>query len=106
TLESDWGFWRRRYPQSMAFAMFEKYQAVQLPTGPDEDSVESQGPADKRLPADTMVLGVWDGKQARAYPLDALKKAGVVNEPGRAVFWYEPTHTAAAYSLPTFGDWT
>ena len=24
-----------------------------------------------------MVLGVWDGKQARAYPIDALKKAGV-----------------------------
>jgi hypothetical protein len=106
TLESDWGFWHRRYPQSMAFAMFEKYQAVELPTKLNEDSVKSRGPADKRLPPDTMVLGVWDGKQARAYPLDALKKGGVVNEPGRVVLWYEPTRTAAAYRLPTFGTWT
>src|SRR5437899_7990409 len=67
--------------------------------------VSPWGPADERLPADTMVLGVWDGKQARAYPLDALKKAGVVHEPGRVVLWYEPTRTAAAYRLPTFGSW-
>src|SRR5262245_28821390 len=106
TLETDWDFWHRRYPQSMAFAMFEKYQAVELPTKLNEDSVKSRGPIDRRLPADTMVLGVWDGKQARAYALDALRKAGVVHEPGRVVFWYEPTRTAAAYRLPTFGDWT
>jgi Protein of unknown function (DUF3179) len=106
TLESDWGFWHRRYPQSMAFAMFEKYQAVELPSKLNGDSVKSRGPADKRLAADTMVLGVWDGKQARAYALDALKKAGVVHEPGRVVLWYEPTRTAAAYRLPTFGTWT
>ncbi len=106
TLETDWGFWNRRYPQSMAFAMFEKYQAVDLPTALNADSVKSRGPADDRLPADTMVLGVWDGKHARAYPLDALKKAGVVNEPGRIVLWYDPTRTAAAYRLPTFGTWS
>jgi hypothetical protein len=106
TLESNWGFWHRRYPQSMAFAMFEKYQAVELPAKLNEDSVKSRGHADKRLPADTMVLGVWDGKQARAYPLNALKKAGVVHEPGRVMLWYEPTRTAAAYRLPTFGTWT
>jgi hypothetical protein len=106
TLESDWGFWHRRYPQSMAFVMFEKYQAVELPTKLNDDSVKSRGSADKRLPADTMVLGVWDGKQARAYQLDDLKKAGVVHESGRVVLWYEPTRTAAAYRLPTFGDWS
>jgi len=106
TLVSEWGFWHKRYPQAMAFTMFEQYKPVELPTELNEDSVKSRGPADKRLPADTPVLGVWDGKQARAYPLDVLKKAGVVHEPGRVVFWYEPTRTAAAYRLPTFGDWT
>jgi protein-tyrosine-phosphatase len=106
TLVSGWGFWHKRYPQAMAFTMFEKYQPVELPTELNEDSVKSRGPVDKRLPADTPVLGVWDGKQARAYPLDVLKKAGVVHEPGRVVLWYEATRTAAAYRLPTFGSWT
>jgi hypothetical protein len=103
---SDWGFWHKRYPQSVAFTMFEKYKPVELPTKVSEDSRKSRGPLDKRLPADTVVLGVWDGKQARAYPLDALKKAGVVHEPGRVVLWYDRTGTAAAYRLPTFGKWT
>jgi hypothetical protein len=105
TLVSDWGFWNKRYPQSVAFTMFEKYQPVELPARLNEDSLKSRGPADKRLPADTPVLGVWDGKRARAYPLDALQRAGVVHEPGRVVFWYGPTQTAAAYRLPTFGRW-
>src|SRR5262249_55829276 len=84
----------------------EKYQPVELPGQLNADAARSRGPADTRLPPDTMVLGVWDGKQARAYPLDALKSAGVVNEPGRVVLWYEPTRTAAAYRLPTFDEWT
>jgi hypothetical protein len=106
TVVSDWGFTQERYPQAVAFTMFEKYQPVELPTGVSEDSRKSRGPTDGRLPADTIVLGVWDGKQARAYPLDAVVKAGVVHEPGRVVLWYGPTRTAAAYRLPTFGDWT
>jgi hypothetical protein len=105
TLVSHWGFWQKRYPQAVAFTLFDKYQPLEMPTKGSEDSRKSRRPADGRLPADTMVLGVWDGKQARAYPLEALKKAGVVNEPGRVVLWYEPTGTAAAYRLPTFGNW-
>jgi hypothetical protein len=104
TLESDWGFWHKRYPQSMAFAMFEKYQPVELPTKPNEDSLKSRGSIDKRLPADTMVLGVWDGHGARAYPLDVLEKAGVIHETAngqpRVVLWYGATRTAAAYRQP------
>src|SRR6266478_3328342 len=78
TLVSDWGFWHKRYPQALAFTMFDKYQPVELPTVVHEDSRKSRGPADKRLPADTMVLGVWDGQHARAYPVDVLEKAGVL----------------------------
>ncbi len=51
-----------------------------------------------------MVLGVWDGKHARAYPLDVLEKAGVIHDTAkgqpRLVLWYGPTRTAAAYRQP------
>jgi hypothetical protein len=106
TLVTDWGFWHERYPQALAYTMFDKYQPVDLPDEVNEDSRKSRGPADERLPADTMVLGVWDGKHARAYPLDVLEKAGVLydtaNDPARVVFWYGPTRTAVAYRPAVF----
>jgi hypothetical protein len=106
TLVTDWGFWHKRYPQALAFTMFDKYKPVELPTAVNEDSRKSRGPADGRLPADTMVLGVWDGQHARAYPLDVLKKAGVLYDTfkgkPRVVFWYGPTRTAAAYQPAVF----
>jgi hypothetical protein len=104
TLVTDWGFWHKRYPQAVAFTMYDKFKPVELPADVNEDSSKSRGPADGRLPADTMVLGVWDGKQARAYPLDVLEKSGVIHDTGngrpRVVFWYGPTRTAAAYRQP------
>ncbi|HVA49678.1 MAG TPA: DUF3179 domain-containing (seleno)protein [Pirellulales bacterium] len=104
TLVTDWGFWQKRYPQSVAYFMYDKYQPVDLPGQVNGDSRKSRPPVDGRLPADTMVLGVWDGKQARAYPLDALEKAGVIHDTAdgrpRIVFWYGPTRTAAAYHQP------
>jgi hypothetical protein len=104
TLVTDWGFWRTRYPQAVAYIMYDKYKPVELPTEVNDDSRKSRRPADGRLPADTMVLGVWDGKEARAYPLDLLEKAGVIHDPAagrpRVVLWYGPTRTAAAYHQP------
>ena len=104
TLLSDWGFWRKRYPESVAFMMYDKYKPVELPREVNEDSRRTRGTVDKRLPADTPVLGVWDGKQAIAYPLDSLAKAGVIHDLAhgqpRVLFWYEPTHTAVAYRQP------
>lgn len=104
TLVSDWGFWHKRYPQAVAYTMYDKYKPVELPTEIHGDSRKSRGPADNRLSADTLVLGVWDGKQARAYALDALEKAGVIHDTDhgqpRLVFWYGPTRTAAAYRQP------
>jgi hypothetical protein len=101
---SDWGFWQKRYPQAVAYTMEDQFRPVELPTAVHQDSVKSRGPADARLPADTPVLGVWDGKHARAYPLDVLEKAGVIHETAngqpRIVFWYGPTRTAAAYRQP------
>src|SRR5262249_43487141 len=104
TLVTDWGFWQKRYPQSVAFTMYDKYKAVELPPEVNEDSRKSRALADQRLPADTMVLGVWDGEHARAYPLDALEKAGVIHDMAdgqpRLVLWYGQTRTAAAYRQP------
>jgi hypothetical protein len=104
TLVSDWGFWLDRYPGAVAYQMFDKYQPVELPTAVAEDSKKSRGPADKRLPEDQPVLGVASGKSARAYPLDAVEKAGLiadkVGEQTWVVLWQGSTKTAAAY-LPT-----
>jgi hypothetical protein len=81
--------------------MFDKYQPVELPTGVHEDSRRTRGPADPRLPAETMVLGVAAGNHVRAYPLEAVEKAGLIYEivegQPAVVLWFGPTRTAAAY---------
>jgi hypothetical protein len=104
TILSDWGFWENRYPASVAYYMYEKYKPEELASTPNGDSLKTRGPADARLPGDTMVLGVWDGTRARAYPLEVLKKAGVLHDMAegkpRVIFWYASTQTAAAYHQP------
>jgi hypothetical protein len=101
TLVSDWGFVIDRYPQAVAYHMFDKYKPVDLPGGVTEDSKKSRGPADERLAEDKAVFGVWNEGKARAFPLDAVEKAGVLaDKVGGAdcvVLWYGPTRTAAAY---------
>jgi hypothetical protein len=102
TLVSDWGFWLKRYPGAVAYRMFDRYQPVERAVAPHEGSVKSRRPStDPRLPPSTPVLGVRRGTQARAYPLDEVAKAGLLQEEwaGRpcVVLWYGPTRTAAAY---------
>jgi hypothetical protein len=104
TLVSNWAFWQKRYPQSVAYFMYDKYKPVELPTAINDDSRRSRPATDERLPADAPVLGVWDGVHARAYPLDVLEKAGVIHDMAdgqpRLVLWYGPTRTAVAYRQP------
>ena len=101
TLVSEWGFWLKGYPHAVAYHMFKKYRPVELPAGANDDSRQSRGPADRRLPAGTLVLGVVEGKAGRAYPLDMLAKTGLWREAvdgrPRVILWYAPTKTAAAY---------
>jgi Protein of unknown function (DUF3179) len=101
TLVSDWGFWLQRYPGSVAYHMYDKYQPVELLAKPNDDSLKSRGKADSRLPAEKLVLGVADGKEARAYPLEAVEKMGLIQDTldGKpcVVLSYGPTKTAAAY---------
>jgi hypothetical protein len=101
TLVSDWGFWLSRYPQAVAYHMFDKYQATELPAGPNADGLKSRTAPDSRLPDETTVLGVAVDQQAKAYPLNRLEKAGLIqdklNGKTYVVLWYGPTRTAAAY---------
>jgi hypothetical protein len=103
TVVSDWGFWLDRYPDAVAYHMFDKYKPVELPTAVHKDAQASRGPADQRLATDAPVLGVWSGKSARAYPLDAVARAGFIQEEvdGKTVvvLWQAKTNTAGAYLL-------
>jgi hypothetical protein len=102
TLVSDWGYWLKRYPGAVAYHMFDKYQPIDVPAKPNEDALRSRpAKVDGPLDGEGRVLGVAHGKHARAYPLDALAKAGIIRDQvggeNCVVLWYEPTHTAAAY---------
>jgi hypothetical protein len=101
TVVSDWGFWLEHYPGSVAYHMYDKYQPVELPASLNEDSVKSRGPLDKRLSPETPVLGVSAGEEARAFPLEALTKVGLLERQWAGgscvVLWEEATKTAAAY---------
>jgi hypothetical protein len=101
TVVSDWGFWLKRYPDSVAYHMFDKYKPVDLPRDVNEDSMKTRLLADDRLPSDRPVLGVADEQEAKAYPLDVVAKAGLIEDQldGRPciVVWEPATGTAAAY---------
>ena len=101
TLVSDWGYWLKQYPGTVAYQMYEKYQPQELAHAVNEEARKSRGPADRRLPEDAEALGVIKDAKARAYPLDVLSKAGLIRETvdgqSRIILWCGPTHTAAAY---------
>jgi hypothetical protein len=99
TLVSTWGEWLKRYPQAVAYHMFDKYQAVAPHAQPAEGSLKSRAAVDKRLPADALVLGVWDGKDARAYVLPGKLRDWTHLEGDRVILWDGATQTAAAYRL-------
>ncbi|HEY1861467.1 MAG TPA: DUF3179 domain-containing (seleno)protein [Gemmataceae bacterium] len=101
TVVSDWGFWLKHYPDSVAYHMFDKYKPVELPKELNEDSKKSRVAADERLAADKLVFGVAEGKEAKAYPLDTMEKAGMIEDKigGHPciVLWECSTRTPAAY---------
>jgi hypothetical protein len=104
TLMSDWGFWLKQYPGTVAYHMYDKYKPVELPTTLTEGSKKSRGPADSRLPADASVLGMTLGKEAHAFPirrLESIDGCGLVRQrigdQDCVILWYAPTHTAVAY---------
>jgi hypothetical protein len=101
TLVSDWGDWMKRYPNTVAYEMFDKYQPTELPPKETDASLQSRGPVDPRLPSDEIILGVTNDDKGRAYRLDDLGKLGIIHdkvgEQDCVVLWNAPTKTAAAY---------
>jgi hypothetical protein len=102
TLVSDWGFWLKRYPGAVAYHMFDKYKPVKLPVKVNDHSRKSRpSKIDSRLNAESFVLGISHGNDARAYPLETLAKASLIQEEAGGqrwvVLWHGPTRTAAAY---------
>jgi len=77
TIVTNWGWVMKHYPGGVAYHMFEKYKPTELTKTEHPDSVKSRGEPDRRLEANTPVLGVSvRGKTpaARAYPLQHLAK--------------------------------
>jgi hypothetical protein len=101
TVSSQWGWWLEKYPDAVAYHMFEKYRPVELPAVENTDSVASRGKPDPRRPANDEVLGVWTGKEARAYPVSELERTGIIAEDvdgaPLVVLWEPATRTASAY---------
>jgi hypothetical protein len=107
TITTNWGWVMKHYPTGVAYHMFEKYRPVELPTGPNEDSVKSRGELDTRLPTDELVLGV--DLRARTYPhayriadLERLGKSAAITDVLEfgsevVIVWDGTTRTAAAY---------
>jgi hypothetical protein len=101
TVVSDWGWWLDHYPDAVAYHMFDKYRPVELASESNPDSLKSRGKPDPRLQPADEVLGVWTGKSARAYPVAALEKSGLIadslDEEPVVVLWEPATRTASAY---------
>jgi hypothetical protein len=101
TVVSDWGWWLDKYPNAVAYQMLDKYKPVDLPAGENADAVASRGKPDPRLKPGEAVLGVSAGTSARAYPIEALAKAGFLADDlggaPLAVLWEPTTRTASAY---------
>ncbi len=101
TVVSDWGPWIERYPNAVAYHMFDEYQPVEFTAKENPDSVKSRGKADDRLKLNEQILGVWTGKIARAYTIQDLENSGILEETvdgaSLVVLWEPKTRTASAY---------
>ena len=101
-IETAWGHWLKAYPGTVAYNMFPKYVAHELPTERNADSVSTRPAEDNRLPGDEPVIGIAVGNLAKAYPISLLATNHVirdrVGEQDLVVLWYAPTKTAAIYA--------
>ena len=101
-IETDWGYWLKAYPGTVAYHMFDKYQPVDLPAEPNKKSLATRLRPDKRLPADEPVIGLALGESARAYPISTLSSNKIIRDKlgdqDIVVLWYAPTKTAVIYA--------
>lgn len=108
TLRTDWGYWQKAYPGSVAYRMFEKYQPIELPTLDNADSKQTRAEIDHRLTENAEVLGVSINGKQKAYPLDTMPKDGgflrdVLAGTEIMILWQPETRTAVAYATSLDG---
>lgn len=104
SLVTVWGHWLMLHPESTAYDLFDgkKYPSAPLPTEMSREARETMGSVDGRLAPLTTVIGLDIKGGKKAYPLDAAGERAcfrdqVGGEPV-AVFWYQPTRSAVAFS--------
>jgi Protein of unknown function (DUF3179) len=101
-IETDWGYWSKQYPGTVAYHMFDKYVPHEMPAPPEAGSVATRPPEDDRLPPGEPVVGIALGDKARAYPISLLATEHVIRDrigdEEVAVLWYAATKTAAIYA--------
>ena len=101
---TDWGYWLMLHPESTAYDLFDgkKYKVTPLPKAMSEEAKQTLGEVDPRLKPTSNVLGVEVDGQTKAYPIDGAGRRACFNDSLAnqeiAVFWYEPTRTAVAFS--------
>ena len=102
TVETDWGYWLKAYPHTVAYNMFDKYVAIDLPQRENQDSLATRPASDNRLDPAEPVIGVELGGVAKVYPLSVLANKKVirdrVGDQDVVVLWFAPTRTAAIYA--------
>jgi len=103
TIETDWGYWSKAYPGSVAYHMFDKYQPRELPERDNVDSAGTRLEANPRqVDGRTRVVGLALGERTKAWPVAALEAGGVLEDELAGeklmVLWHPATQTAAIYS--------
>ena len=102
TITSDWGWWSKRYPETVAYHMFNRYVPKEAPLKQSAVGVKSKGKTDPRMAADERVLGLRVGKETKAYHVADLRKAVVLtdklDDQACVLLYHADTKTAAAYS--------
>ena len=103
SMMTEWGYWLMLHPESTAYDLFDgkKYPAADLPQELSAEAKQNMGKVDPRLAPLTEVLGVETGGETRAFPLPDQERACFTDTVGGtslAVFWYQPTRSAIAFS--------
>ncbi len=102
TIQTDWGYWRKAYPRTVAYEMLDKFRPINLPSEKTSESFATRLPPDERLIPDEPVIGLALGNLAKAYSISVLSNKKIIHDKVGdqeiVVLWYAPTKTAAIYS--------
>jgi len=101
---TDWSYWLMLHPESTAYDLFDgrKYATAALPTEMSDEAKRTMGKVDPRAGAASLVMGVALGGEAKAFLIEPDKERAcyrdAVGGQKVAVFWYQPTQSAVAFS--------